>query len=174
MKWITQTEAENFANKVHSKIKVIYYVTKICPECDDFIPDIIEPLIDKYFDHFEGYKVDSEDKNIKFPPQAFPTGYFYIPNTTEKMPLLRYGGAPIAHVEDDFLAMIEMKDEGKNIQQAFFVDRRPYLFPYGQTRSNPRNAFPAKSSIEAFKTELEQKLNMTNNDDGKLSDWTKI
>jgi hypothetical protein len=172
MEWISQIEAEKFANEPNEKIKVIYYVTKICPTCDDFIPDIIEPLIDKYSDHFVGYKVDSEDRDIKFPPQAFPTGFFYIPNTTEKMPLIRYGGAPIEHVEDDFLAMIEIKDQGKSIEQAFFVDRRQQLFPYSQTRPNPRDAFPAKSSIDAFMKELESKKN-GDSGDGKISDWTK-
>jgi thiol-disulfide isomerase/thioredoxin len=173
MQWITQKEAEEFVNRPNSKIKIIYYVTKFCDHCDDFIPDIIEKLVENYSDHFEGYKVDSEDPTIKFPPQAFPTGFFYIPNTEEKMPLVRYGGAPIEHVEDDFLAMIEMKDQGKTIEQAFFVDRRPQLFPYSQKRSNPRDAFPAKSSIEAFKRELELKNNPPV-EDGKMSDWTKM
>lgn len=173
MEWISQSEAEDFIKKPNSKIKLIYYVTRICPYCDDFIPAIIEPLVEKYSDHFEGYKVDSEDPGIMFPPPAFPTGYFHIPNTTEKMPLIRYGGAPIEHVEDDFLAMIEIKDERKSIEQAFFVDRRQQLFPYSQTRPNPRDAFPAQSSLEAFKKELELKSN-SSNDDGKISDWTKL
>jgi hypothetical protein len=173
MQWITQIEAEEFVKNANSKIKIIYYVTKYCENCDDFIPDIIEPLIEKYSEHFDGYKVDSEDPDIKFPPHSFPTGFFYIPNTNEKMPLIRYGGAPVEHVEDDFLAMIEIKDHGKTIEQAFFVDRRPQLFPYSQRRPNPRDAFPAKSSIEAFKKELERKLNQST-DDGKISDWTKI
>jgi thiol-disulfide isomerase/thioredoxin len=172
MQWISQIEAEEFVKKSNSKIKLIYYVTKICPHCDDFIPDIIEPLVEKYSDHFEGYKVDSDDPNIMFPPPAFPTAYFHIPNTKEKMPLVRYGGAPLAHVEDDFQAMIEIKDQGKTIEQAFFVDRRPQLFPYAQTRPNPRNAFPAQSSIEAFERELELRAVQTTTD-GKISDWTK-
>lgn len=172
MQWISQAEAEDFLKIPSTKIKVIYYVTKDCPHCDDFIPDVIEPLIEKYSDHFEGYKVDSEDPDIKFPPQAFPTGYFFVPNTKEKMPLLRYGGAIPEYVEDDLQAMIEIKDQGKTIEQAFFVDRRPFLFPYGQSKSNPRDAMPAESSIEAYKKELEQNTNQLITD-GKKSDWTK-
>lgn len=172
MRWISQIEAEQFLKTASPKIKVIYYVIKDCPHCDDFIPDVIEPLVEKYSEHFEGYKVDSEDLDIKFPPSAFPTGYFFVPGTKEKMPLLRYGGAIPEYVEDDFHAMIEIKDQGKTIEQAFFVDRRPALFPYSQSRSNPRDAMPAESSIAAYKNEIDQRSNTAIND-GKKTDWTK-
>lgn len=171
MEWITQKQADDFLRKSNNKIKVIYYVQKDCPVCDDFIPDVIEVLLEKYKDHFEAYKIDSEDPDILYPPQSFPTGFFYVPNTKEKMPLLRFGGATPEYVEDDFLAMIEIKDQGKTIEQAFFVDRRPYMFPYGQKKINPMDARPAAASLEAFARETEARKNQV--DAHVSSDWTK-
>ena len=171
MQWITQQQADTFLRSPNSKIKVIFYVTKICPTCDDFIPDVLEPLLEKYSDHFEAYKVDSEDSDILYPPSSFPTGFFHIPNTKEKMPLIRFGGAVPEYVEDDLMAMIEIKDQGKTIEQAFFVDRRPFLFPYGQTRANPQSAVPASGSIEAYKKMAEPTPTEPTN--YVKSDWTK-
>jgi hypothetical protein len=175
--WTTHRDAENFIKAPNDKIKVVFYVTKICPECDDFIPDVLEPLLAKYGDHFDYVKVDSDDPDIVFPAQAYPTGYFYIPDTSERMPLIRYGGAVPDHVEDDLQAMIEVKDLGKTVEQAFFVDRRPGMFPYGQGKPNPRNAMPAEASIQTYEKMKHQPQRRVVDEEEDTthvkSDWTK-
>jgi hypothetical protein len=119
MEYTLYNEALNFWNSENEKIKVVIFSLKDCPTCDDFLPHVLEPiLINEYAEHFDVVKVDLAEDSITFPPIGAPTIYFSIPNTQEKMPLVRVGGIPESFLRKDLDTMIKIKDQGWTVAQA--------------------------------------------------------
>lgn len=119
MNYVSYKDALNFIGEKSNKIKVVVFSIKDCPTCDDFLPHVFDPAIKERSDHFEVIYVDSESKEIPFPPSATPTAYFYIPNTEEPMPFFRVGGTTPLILEKDLDGMIKIKDEKISSTEAF-------------------------------------------------------
>lgn len=119
MEFTSYEQALDFIKTPNGKIKVVAFVIKDCPTCDDFVPHVFEPAITERQDHFEMVKVDLATANMPFPPTGTPTFYFYIPNTTEQMPLFRVSGTVPSVLKNDLDSMIRVKDEGVSINEAF-------------------------------------------------------
>jgi len=119
MNYVSYKSALDFINKESNKIKVVVFSIKDCPTCDDFLPYVFDPAIAERSEHFEAIYVDSEEKDIPFPPSATPTTYFYIPNTNEPMPFFRVGGTTPHILENDLDGMIKIKNEGISAEEAF-------------------------------------------------------
>ena len=125
-------ETISFWNEENSKIKCVIFYKQDCPYCDDFIPHVLEPALDAKSEHFDVRKICVDTSGLPFPPLSTPVVYFYIPNTTEPMPLIRSSGATPEILNDDLTAMISVKDEGKTIQQAFFDGKTPPMSAWAQ------------------------------------------
>ena len=126
----------SFWNTPNSKIKCVIFYKKDCPTCDDFIPHVLEPALMSKSDHFDVRKICVDTGNIPFPPANTPTVYFYIPYTKEPMPLVRTSGATPEILNNDLDAMIDIKDNGKTISQAFFENKAPVLSGWSQQMIN--------------------------------------
>lgn len=115
---ITWQEAEEKAKHYNSfsKISIFFFVDPICEICNQFIPDIISPLTKKYEDFFDLYIID-DTYGMLFPPTEYPTGYIYIPNCPNNMPLRRVGDAPKDFVEKDMIRQIKSMNTGKDLEE---------------------------------------------------------
>lgn len=122
----------NFWNTPNTKIKCVIFYKKNCPTCDDFVPHVLEPALESKAGHFDVRKICVDTGNIPFPPVNVPAVYFSIPNTTEPMPLVRTSGATQDILINDFDAMIEMKDNGKTINEAYFQNKAPVMSSWSQ------------------------------------------
>lgn len=125
-------EMLNWWNAPSDKIKCVIFYKQDCPYCDDFVPHVLEAKLESKTDHFDVRKVCVDTGGVPFPPYSTPMVYFTIPNTSEKMPLLRTGGATPEIVENDLNNMISMKDQGLTIQQAFFDGKPPVMSSWVQ------------------------------------------
>ena len=117
-------EALNFWNTPNDKIKVVYFYKKDCPFCDDFVPHVLEPQLQSRSDKFDFRKVCVDTGGVPFPPMNTPAAYFDVPNTVEPedMPLTRVGGTSNEVLAADLDAMVEIMEQGKTIDDAFFGD----------------------------------------------------
>jgi len=122
----------DFQKTSSAKIKMICFAQKNCPFCDDFLPDVLLVALQELQDHFEWRFVDVDEASMPFPVVHTPTAYFYIPNTSERMPLVRVGGTTPKILKNDLEAMIDIKDNGKTLVQAFLEDRQPEVSQWGQ------------------------------------------
>jgi len=125
-------DAINFQKTPSAKIKMICFAQKNCPFCDDFLPDVLLVTLRELQNHFEWVFVDVDEASMPFPVVHTPTAYFYIPNTSERMPLVRVGGTTPKILKNDLEAMIDIKDNGKTLVQAFLEDRQPEVSQWGQ------------------------------------------
>lgn len=126
-------DAFNFCKTESTKIKMVCFTQKDCPFCDDFLPDVLLVALQELESHFNWVFVDvDEATDMPFPMVHTPTAYFYIPNTQEKMPLVRVGGTTPLILKNDLEAMIDIKDNGKTLIQAFLEDRQPEISQWGQ------------------------------------------
>jgi len=125
-------EAMKFMHAQSLKIKMVCFAKKDCPFCDDFLPDVLLVSLRQMSDHFEWRFVDVDEADMLFPVVHTPTAYFYIPNTAEKMPLIRVGGTTPQILKNDLEAMIDVKDQGKTLVQAFLEDRKQEISQWGQ------------------------------------------
>lgn len=121
-------------NTPNDKIKCVIFYKEDCPYCDDFIPHVLEAGLLQKQEHFDVRKVCVDTGNVPFPPYSTPLVYFAVPNTSEKMPLIRTGGATPETVNDDLECMIDMKDNDKTINQAFFENKQPPMSSWAQKR----------------------------------------
>jgi thiol-disulfide isomerase/thioredoxin len=127
------TDVVNFWKKSSDKIKMVCFAQEDCPFCDDFLPDILLVALKEFKDHFEWVFVDiDEATEMPFPVVNTPTAYFHVPNTKEKMPLVRVGGTTPQILKNDLEAMIDIKDNEKTLVQAFLEDRQPEISQWGQ------------------------------------------
>jgi thiol-disulfide isomerase/thioredoxin len=122
VEFTSYADALDFWNSSNDKIKVVYFYKKDCPYCDDFVPHVLEKELKDRADKFEWKKVCVDTGGVPFPPSNTPLAYFHIPNTSEEMPLDRTGGTSREVLSADFDAMIEIMDQGKTIDEAFFGD----------------------------------------------------
>lgn len=132
LEYNTYQEAAIFSKTQSSKIKMVCFTKKDCPFCDDFLPDVLLVTLKELQEHFDWMFVDVDEANMLFPVVHTPTAYFYIPNTTEKMPLIRVGGTTPQILKNDLEAMIDIKDKGRTLVQAFLEDRKPEISQWGQ------------------------------------------
>jgi hypothetical protein len=130
--FISYNEMLNWWNLPNEKIKCVIFYKENCPYCDDFVPHVLEEKLIEKSQHFDVRKVCVDTGGNPFPPYSTPMVYFSIPNTTEKMPLLRTGGATPDVVEEDLNSMINMKEQGLTIQQAFFDGKSPVMSTWVQ------------------------------------------
>lgn len=129
-------QAMEFMNTPSSKIKMVCFAKKDCPFCDDFLPDVLQVALRQLSEHFEWVFVDVDTASMLFPVVHTPTAYFYVPNTAEKMPLMRVGGTTPQILKNDLEAMIDIKDHGKTLVQAFLEDRKQEISQWAQHFSN--------------------------------------
>lgn len=132
LEYTSYSDAVVFQTSSSVKIKMICFVQKNCPFCDDFLPDVLLVALQQQHDHFEWVFVDVDEASMPFPVVHTPTAYFYIPNTSERMPLVRVGGTTPGILKNDLEAMIDIKDNGKTLVQAFLEDRQPEVSQWGQ------------------------------------------
>jgi len=127
------SDALTFWKTSSSKIRMVCFVQKDCPFCDDFVPDVLLVALKTLQDHFEWAFVDVDQATeMPFPVIHTPTAYFNIPNTKEKMPLVRVGGTTPQILKNDLEAMVDIKDKGRTLVQAFLEDRQPEISQWGQ------------------------------------------
>ena len=120
MNYVTYEDAVDFVKSESEKIKVVVFSIKDCPTCDDFLPDVFDVEVKKRSEHFDTVYVDLDSANMMFPPLNTPTAYFYIPNTEYPMPIFRVGGTLPSILQNDFDAMISVKNNEKTFEEAFF------------------------------------------------------
>jgi hypothetical protein len=125
MKFVSYEEALNFAKSESGKIKVVGFILKDCPTCDDFVKDVFDVEIGNRSEDFEAVYVDLYENFMEFPPVSVPTTYFFIPNTNEEMPLFRVGGTTPNNLKNDLDRMVMIKNEGKTIVEAFYENAPP-------------------------------------------------
>lgn len=130
--YTTYESAVTFCKSQSDKIKMVCFAKKDCPFCDDFLPDVLLVSLRELQDHFEWRFVDVDQADMLFPVVHTPTAYFYVPNTEEKMPLVRVGGTTPQILKNDLEAMIDIKDKGRTLVQAFLEDRKPEISQWGQ------------------------------------------
>lgn len=127
------SDALDFWKTESSKIKMVCFAQKDCPFCDDFLPDVLLVALQELEIHFDWVFVDVDQAaDMPFPMVNTPTAYFYIPNTQEKMPLVRVGGTTPQILKNDLEAMVDIKDNGRTLVQAFLEDRQPEISQWGQ------------------------------------------
>lgn len=133
LEYTKYNDALNFWQNPSDKIKMVCFTQEDCPFCDDFLPDVLLVTLKDLSNHFEWVFVDiDEATEMTFPVVNTPTAYFNIPNTKEKMPLVRVGGTTPQILKNDLEAMVDIKDKGKSLVQAFLEDRQPEISQWGQ------------------------------------------
>lgn len=131
--YATYADAVLFWKTSSDKIKMVCFSQKDCPFCDDFLPDVLLAALKDFKNHFEWVFVDVDEAvEMDFPVVHTPTAYFKVPNTTEKMPLIRVGGTTPQILKNDLEAMVDIKDKGRTLVQAFLEDRQPEISQWGQ------------------------------------------
>jgi thiol-disulfide isomerase/thioredoxin len=137
LNYTTYEEAVNFVKSTSDKIKVVVFLIKDCPTCDDFIPDVFDVEIKNRSEHFDVVYVDLESSSMMFPPLNTPTAYFYIPNTEYPMPIFRVGGTLPSILQNDLNAMVLVKNNEKTFEEAFFSNTVSEVTSWMQRQIRP-------------------------------------
>jgi hypothetical protein len=116
MKNIDWKEAEKIASSYndYNKVTAIFFVDQICDVCNEFVKVGMKELEERFEDDYQVFTVDNTD-GMLFPPCDYPTGYIYVPNCPNVMPLRRVGGAPMELVEKDVMRQIESMKTGVDL-----------------------------------------------------------
>lgn len=118
MKYLKYLDALHYQNP--NKILSIIFTSNSCPNCSNFLNEIVKKIEQSNNEDIEFIAVDCDVEEVKFPPARIPTSYFYVPRSDVKI-ITREGVAPSLDImKNDISKMIEIKNTGKSFNEVFF------------------------------------------------------
>jgi hypothetical protein len=115
---ISYEQALEIVKKSSDKMLMFIFVRDDCPICSSFVPEVMIPEIENNLDDIDYYIIDTKMFKMYFPPVSYPAIYYFIPGSTEEMPIMRSGGTTDEIFKFDLSRILKVK-QGMSLIEAF-------------------------------------------------------